>query len=244
LDELQLATVIQDPSYMTTLWDANRVKISNYQDLQLLASVVDLFQISKDSSINSETTNKNILDKFVYAPDYIERTAELLVQGKVIAWFQNGSEFGPRALGRRSILADPRTPGIRDYINTEIKFREDFRPFAPAVLREDVGIYFQTDRESPYMLLVDYVREEWHDKIESIVHKNNTSRIQTVTPDWNPSFYKLLKAFKERTGISLLLNTSLNRRGMTIVETPQDALSFFYSCKLDHLVLDKFIVNK
>lgn len=244
LDELQLATIIQDPSYLTTLWDANRIKISNYQDLVFFAGIVDLVKVSKDAGIDAGTTSKHILDEFVYAPDYIERTAELLSQGKVIAWFQSGSEFGPRALGRRSILADARVPGIRDYINTEIKFREDFRPFAPAVLREDVDVYFQRDRESPYMILVDQVRDEWHDKIESIVHKNNTSRIQTVTPDWNPDFYKLLKAFKEISGISVLLNTSFNRRGMTIVETPQDALDFFYSCKLDHLVLDKFIVSK
>jgi carbamoyltransferase len=94
------------------------------------------------------------------------------------------------------------------------------------------------------MILVDHVREEWHDKIESIVHRNNTSRIQTVTHDWNPYFYKLLEAFKRISGISVLLNTSLNRKGMAIVESPEDALSFFYSCKLDYLLLDKFIISK
>jgi carbamoyltransferase len=244
LDEMQLVAIMQDPSYMVTLWEANRIKISNYRDLVRFLRIVDFFKASNDNGINTGTFDLNILDKFVYAPDYIERAAALLAQGKVIAWFQNGSEFGPRALGRRSILADPRIAGIRDFINTEIKFREDFRPFAPAVLREDVSIYFQTDRESPYMLLVDYVLDEWHDKIESVVHKNNTSRIQTVTHEWTPDFYKLLKAFKEISGISVLLNTSLNRRGMTIVESPQDALDFFYSCKLDYLVLDKFIVGK
>jgi carbamoyltransferase len=229
---------------MSTLWEANRIKISNYKDFVLLLKIVDFFKPSNDDDINSGTVNRNIHDKYVYASDYIERTAALLAQGRVVAWFQDGSEFGPRALGRRSILADPRIAGISAYINSEIKLREDFRPFAPAVLREDVGIYFQTDRESPYMLLVDYVLDEWHDKIESIVHKNNTSRIQTVTAEWTPDFYKLLKAFKEISGISVLLNTSLNRRGMPIVETPQDALDFFYSSKLDYLVLDKFIVSK
>lgn len=244
LDQAQLDNIIRDPSYMTTLWDAGRIRISNLDDLGLLLRVVNLSKVVKDDGINSGTIDKDILDNFVYAPDYIERTAALLAQGKVIAWFQGGAEFGPRALGRRSILADPRTAGIRDFINLEIKFREDFRPFAPAVLREDVGTYFQTDRESPYMILVDHVRDDWHDKIKSVVHRNNTSRIQTVTPDWNPAFYSLLKAFKEITGISVLLNTSLNRRGMPIVESPQDALEFFYSCKLDYLVLDKFIVSK
>jgi predicted NodU family carbamoyl transferase len=244
LDALQLATIIQDPDYITILWEANRIKISDYQQLELFGTIVDIHEISKDSGINFGPQKKNILDKFVYAPDFIERSATLLAEGKVIAWFQSGSEFGPRALGRRSILADPRIAGIKDYINAEIKLREDFRPFAPAVLREDVSTYFQTDRESPYMILVDYVKDEWRSKIESIVHRNDTSRVQTVTPDWNPDFYKLLEAFKRISGISVLLNTSLNRRGMTIVETPQDALDFFYSCKLDYLVLDKFIVSK
>ncbi|HEX9508914.1 MAG TPA: carbamoyltransferase C-terminal domain-containing protein [Puia sp.] len=245
LDEIQLATIIQDPTYMNTLWEANRIKISNYKELFFFfAGMADLFKVSKDNGMSNGMVNRNILDKFVYTPDYIERTAALLAEGKVIAWFQDGSEFGPRALGRRSILADPRIAGVRDYINTEIKFREDFRPFAPAVLREDVSTYFENDRESPYMILVDYARKEWHDKIPSIVHRNNTSRIQTVTADWNLRFYKLLKAFKEITGISVLLNTSLNRRGMPIVESPQDALDFFYSCKLDYLVLDKFIISK
>ena len=244
LDQLQLANIIQNPTYMRTLLDANRIKISEGTDLELLLKVVDFYKISRDNGIDAGITGKKICGKFEYAPNYIERAAALLAQGKVIAWFQRGSEFGPRALGRRSILADPRIAGIRDHINAEIKFREDFRPFAPAVLREDVGIYFQSDRESPYMILVDYVRDEWHDKIGSIVHKNNTSRIQTVTPDWNPEFYELLKAFKANTGISLLLNTSLNRRGMPIVETPQDALDFYYSCKLDYLILGKFIVSK
>jgi predicted NodU family carbamoyl transferase len=244
LDAMQFSAIITDPAYLQTLLEAGRIKMSNYRDLVRFLLVADFMKASDENRLNAGTYNRKILDKYEYAPDFIERTAELLARGKTIAWFQSGSEFGPRALGRRSILADPRIPGIRDYINAEIKLREDFRPFAPALLREDVGIFFQSDRESPYMLLVDYVRDEWHDKIESIVHKNNTSRIQTVTPDWNPDFHKLLKAFKKLTGISVLLNTSLNRRGMTIVETPQDALEFFYSCKLDYLVLDKFILSK
>ena len=244
LDALQLDNIIRHPDYIATLWEANRIKISDYQHMEFLKRAVDFTRVAKDHSIYNGTRKKDILDKFVYAPDYIERVATFLAEGKVIAWFQGGSEFGPRALGRRSILADPRITGIRGYINAEIKLREDFRPFAPAVLREDVNIYFKNDRESPYMIMVDYVREEWHDKIESIVHRNNTSRIQTVTHDWNPNFYKLLEAFKRISGISVLLNTSLNRRGMTIVESPQDALDFFYSCKLDYLVLDKFIVSK
>jgi predicted NodU family carbamoyl transferase len=245
LDEIQLATIIIDPTYFNTLLDLGRIKVSNHQDIALFNRLININSISKDPSIYLGTQSKKIAGKFSYEPDScIRKTAQLLASGKVIAWFQDGSEFGPRALGRRSILADPRTENIRDFINSEIKFREDFRPFAPAVLREDVSIYFKNDRESPYMTLVDYVREEWHPKISSIVHKNNTSRIQTVTPDWNSKFYKLLVEFKKLTGVSLLLNTSLNRRGMTIVETPNEALDFFYSCKLDFLIMGNYIVGK
>jgi predicted NodU family carbamoyl transferase len=245
LDEIQLATIIIDPTYFNTLLDLGRIKVSNHQDIVLFNRLININRISKDPGIYFGTQSKKIAGKFSYEPDScVRKTAQLLAAGKVIAWFQGGSEFGPRALGRRSILADPRTENIRDFINSEIKFREDFRPFAPAVLREDVSIYFKNDRESPYMTLVDYVREEWHPKISSIVHKNNTSRIQTVTPDWNSKFYQLLVEFKKLTGVSLLLNTSLNRKGMTIVETPNEALDFFYSCKLDFLVMGNYIVGK
>lgn len=176
--------------------------------------------------------------------DIIRRTAELLADGKVIGWFQQGSEFGPRALGRRSILADPRVPGVRDFINAHIKFREDFRPFAPAVLRDDLTLYFEQDVESPYMILVNRVRPEWRDTLRSVVHEDDSARVQTVTPDWNPDFHALLREFKKLTGISVLLNTSFNRRGMPIVETPEDALGFFTTCALDCLVLDSRLVEK
>jgi predicted NodU family carbamoyl transferase len=244
LSELQFATIIAEPNQFNVLLEAGRIKVSNIAGLNLFAKVIDLNSLSKHKGIHAGVCQNNILNKFYYTEQYIKKAAALLAEGKIIAWFQDGSEFGPRALGRRSILADPRNIDVRDYINAEIKFREDFRPFAPAVLREDVGMYFNNDRESPYMVLVDYVRNEWHNKLRSVVHENNTSRIQTVTPDWNPKFYELLKAFKEITGLSVLLNTSFNRMGMPIVETPLEALNFFYSCNLDYLILDKFIVCK
>jgi carbamoyltransferase len=176
--------------------------------------------------------------------DVIGKTAELLAAGNIIGWFQDGAEFGPRALGNRSILADPRTPRIRDFINSFIKFREDFRPFAPSVLKEDVGIYFDCDYESPYMILVAPVRPEWRDVIQNVVHKDESARIQTVTESISPKYYQLLSAFKKITGISVLLNTSFNRRGMPIVETPEQAIQFFLNCELDVLVLDHYIVRK
>lgn len=173
-------------------------------------------------------------------------TAKLLAQGKVIGWFQGGSEFGPRALGHRSILADPRNKEVKDYINREIKLREDFRPFAPSILQEAYPAYYEQNTESPYMLLVSTVKPEFEEKLQAIVHRNKTSRIQTVrnnTP-WNSDFYALLKAFEAETGLPVLLNTSFNKKGMPIVETPEDAIGFFVNGKLDYLVMHDCILSR
>ena len=181
---------------------------------------------------------------FSESEDYIEKTAELLSAGKTVGWFQDGAEFGPRALGNRSILADPRRPEMRDFINSRIKFREDFRPFAPSVLKEDAATYFDCDYESPYMITVAPVRSEWRERLPSVVHCDQSARIQTVTADANPKYHRLLHAFKKLTGISVLLNTSFNRKGMPIVETPQEAIEFFLNCELDVLILHNYIVYK
>jgi carbamoyltransferase len=177
-------------------------------------------------------------------PDFIHQTAEALSRGKTVAWFQGGAEFGPRALGSRSILADPRKPEMRDFINSKIKFREDFRPFAPSVLEEDVSIYFDCEYDSPYMILVAPVRPEWRATLPSVTHRDNSARIQTVSRTITPLYYDLISAFKRLTGISVLLNTSLNRKGMPIVETQQEAIDFFLSCELDLLVLDNYMIQK
>lgn len=170
--------------------------------------------------------------------------AQLLADGKVIAWFQGGCEFGPRALGNRSILADPRLRGVKQFVNGKIKFREDFRPFAPAILREHVSEYFHFQGESPYMIMTAHVKEEWKGIIPDVVHVDNTSRIQTVTEELNGRFYQLIKEFKELTGMPILLNTSFNMRGMPIIETPKEALTFFFDCALDFLIMEDFIVFK
>jgi predicted NodU family carbamoyl transferase len=171
--------------------------------------------------------------------------AQLLADGKVIAWFQDGSEFGPRALGRRSILADPRKPGVVDLINVRVKRREEFRPFAPSVLLEDASTYFECDFESPYMILVAQVREAWRETLRSVVHRDGSARIQTVTPDWNPRYYDLLTACKRLTGLPMLLNTSFNRKGMPIVETPAEAINFFREADgLDALVIEDFVLER
>lgn len=198
----------------------------------------------RDDEINDVLARYGALVEHARSADVVEETAEALAAGKTVGWFQEGAEFGPRALGNRSILADPRQAAVRDFINAKVKFREDFRPFAPTVLAEDRAIYFEGDYASPHMLLTAPVRDEWRDKIPAVVHRDHSARIQTLTRDGNPRYYDLIAAFKRRTGLGLLLNTSLNRRGMPIVETPDEAMMLYIFGGLDILVLGDQIVKK
>lgn len=177
--------------------------------------------------------------------DMAARTAQLLAAGKVVGWYRGGAEFGPRALGHRSILAHPGLPGMKDHINRNIKFREDFRPFAPSVIAAEAARYFECDdHDSPYMILVFNVRPEYRDQLANVVHQDGSSRLHTVTEQSEPAYFRLLQEFKALTGLPVLLNTSLNKRGMPIVETPEEALSFFLDCALDVMVLDDMLVTK
>jgi carbamoyltransferase len=176
--------------------------------------------------------------------DLLAAMADVLADGKVLAWYRAGGEFGPRALGHRSILADPRRSELRDYINQRIKFREDFRPFAPSVRVEDAHTYFDLDRDSPYMLFVVPVRQAWRDRIGAVVHVDGTARVQTVHREADEAFHTLLGAFHARTGIGILLNTSLNRRGQPIVETPAEAAQLFRDTGLHGLVIGPYLVMK
>lgn len=162
--------------------------------------------------------------------------ANLLGEGKVIAWVQGGSEFGPRALGHRSFIANPCLPDMRDYINFDIKNREWFRPFAPAVCVEDVEDYFDFKGESPYMLKICDVIS---DKIPSVTHVDGTARIQTVSREDNPRYYDLIRAFEKVSGVPVILNTSLNLAGEPIVETPEDAFNLYNNCDVDVLVINE-----
>lgn len=180
-----------------------------------------------------------------HTSDVAARAARLLADGKVLAWYRGGAEFGPRALGHRSILAHPGLPGMKDHINANIKFREDFRPFAPSVIADEADLYFDcAGYDSPYMILVFGVRPEYRDKLANVVHQDGSSRLHTVTEESEPAYYRLLQEFKKLTGTSVLLNTSLNKRGMPIVETPEEAMSFFLDCALDAMVLDDMVITK
>lgn len=177
--------------------------------------------------------------------DLEQRVARLLADGKVIAWYRGESEFGPRALGHRSILAHPGLPGLGDHINSNIKFREDFRPFAPSVIADEASRYFECDGyDSPYMILVFNVRPRYRELLANVVHRDGSSRLHTVTEQSEPAYYRLLQEFKALTGLAVLLNTSLNKRGMPIVETPEEALSLFLETALDALVIDDMLVLK
>ena len=192
----------------------------------------------------------------------LEFTTKSLEAGKVIGWFQGKMEFGPRALGNRSILADCRNPEMQKKLNIKIKFRESFRPFAPAVLEEDCASWFDFSEKSPYMLMVGKVRQDKllpqndtyafgierlnqsRSVLPAITHVDNSARIQTVCFATNPKFHSLLKAFKERTGTPVLINTSFNVRGEPVVCSLQDAYRCFMGTDIDILVLENFVLLK
>lgn len=175
--------------------------------------------------------------------DLLEHTCRLIEARQVVGWFQGRMEFGPRALGNRSILGDPRVPEMRDTINLKIKFRESFRPFAPSILVERVSEWFELDRPSPWMLLVAQVRED-HRTIPAVTHVDGSARIQTVDRDSNPLYYDLLSAWERRTGCPVLINTSFNVRGEPIVMSPQHAYECFMRTHMDHLILGPFVMDK
>ncbi|MDB5602031.1 MAG: hypothetical protein JWN71_4075 [Xanthobacteraceae bacterium] len=179
-------------------------------------------------------------------PDIVAATAALLAEGAIVGWFQGRMEFGQRALGGRSILADPRDATMKDRINRAVKFREAFRPFAPAVLTEEAANWFQMERpiDAPYMEKVLLVREDRRDRIPAVVHADGTGRLQTVDKKMNPTFHRLIEAFGKATGVPILLNTSFNINNEPIVESPADAIRTFYSSGLDALVMGSFLITK
>ena len=177
------------------------------------------------------------------ASDIAEETAQILADDKIVGWFQGRMEFGPRALGGRSILASPLTAEIQQRLNT-IKDREDFRPVAPVVLEEEAGNWFAGAGASPFMLFVFEVVRERAARIPGVCHVDGTARIQTVNADQHPLYYRLIKAFQRRTDVPVLVNTSFNTQGEPIVCTPQDAVRCFMTSPLDALVIGPFILEK
>ena len=179
-----------------------------------------------------------------YKVNLFKETAKLLNKGKIIAWFQGATEFGPRALGNRSILAKPFPSEIRDHVNNNVKFREYFRPFAPAVLEENLFDFFEINQMSPHMLIACNVKKNKEKFIPAVVHIDKTCRVQSVSRKLNYKFWQLINEFKKISGIPILLNTSFNIKGQPIVNNSSEAIECFLKYNIDYLVIDSFIVEK
>ena len=173
-----------------------------------------------------------------------EDVAYWLTQNRVVGWFQDGSEIGPRALGNRSIIASPIPKWMSGHLNMDIKKREWYRPFAPAVLFEHQSEVFESDVYSPHMLVTTSVKPEWRDKIPAVTHVDNSARHQSVTPESNLKFYNIINKFYEKTQVPVLLNTSFNGPREPIVETPFEAMKCFIDRNLDFLVINNFLITK
>jgi carbamoyltransferase len=179
----------------------------------------------------------------------LDCAVEGLIHGKVIGWMQGRFEWGPRALGHRSILADPRNPEMKDIVNAKIKFREPYRPFAPSVVAECAEKYFELPnavRHSParYMLYVVPVRQDQQQNLPAVTHVDGTGRLQTVFRDQSPRYYSLIERFGQATGVPVLLNTSFNLKGEPIVSTPANAFNTYSNSEMDAVVLGNFLVEK
>jgi carbamoyltransferase len=172
-----------------------------------------------------------------------EAVAALIHAGLVVGWYQGRSEWGPRALGNRSILADPTRPNMKEVINAKIKRRESFRPFAPSILQPAVSTYFEQDVFSPFMMHVVKLRPEWREKLPAITHVDGTGRLQSIARDTNPLYYELIESFGKLSGIPIVLNTSFNENE-PIVDTPEQAMSCFLRTGLDAICLGRYLVVK
>ena len=181
---------------------------------------------------------------WVSMTDPVAQTADILSVGNPVAWFHGRMEFGPRALGGRSILGCPNAEGIADRINEQIKFRERWRPFCPSILDRVAAEILQSDHPAPYMTITFQVAKNWRSRIPEVVHEDGTARAQVVTAAANPRYYALLEAMETRTGNGVLLNTSLNRRGEPMICSPDDALNMFFASDLEYLVLEDWLVTK
>jgi carbamoyltransferase len=196
-----------------------------------------------DEFIKSELNRYNLSYKELNREDLIDQTTDEIVNGNVVGWFQGRMEWGPRALGNRSILAHPGFPNMKDILNARIKHREWFRPFAPSVLQERQTDIFEQDYPSPFMLHVYKIRPEWRERLSAVNHVDDTGRLQTVTREENPLYYDLIKNFEGKTGIPIVLNTSFNENEPIVCE-PFQAIECFMRTKMDVLVIGSFFCKK
>jgi carbamoyltransferase len=196
-----------------------------------------------DEEIKQELEAREVPYEWLSRGQLLERAADEITEGKVVGWFQGRSEWGPRALGNRSILCHPGYPGMKDILNARIKRREAFRPFAPVVRKERQAEIFASDYPTPFMLHVYEIRPEWRSRLGAVNHVDNTGRVQTLTREQNPLFYDLIATFEERTGIPIVLNTSFNENE-PIVERPGEAIDCYVRTRMDVLIIGSFICKK
>ncbi len=199
-----------------------------------------------EASINDLLKDNNLIKikKFNNMNDLYDEMSDYIIQGYITSWHQGRSEFGPRALGNRSILADPRRKDMKNILNSRVKFRESFRPFTPSVLAEKSSDFFELDIESPFMLLAPYVKKGKDKIVPAITHADNTARVQTVTRDINERYYDLIDAFYKKTGVPMVLDTSFNVADEPIVETPADSIRCFLKTDIDVLGIGNYILTK
>jgi carbamoyltransferase len=195
------------------------------------------------AEIKSVLEKEKIFFKEYTDDELYDHVTQRLMNGGVIGWFAGSAEFGPRALGGRSILMDPRRTDAKEILNAKIKRRESFRPFAPSILKEYVGEYFEWDDQVPFMEKVIPIKEEKRSLIPAVTHVDGTGRLQTVTEQWNPRYYRLIKTFHEMTGVPILLNTSFNENE-PIVNTPKEALDCYLRTNMDMLVLENMVIER
>jgi carbamoyltransferase len=197
----------------------------------------------RDEDIEATLNRRGL--RYTLPRNLTEQLAGFMKEGKIIGWFSGRMEIGPRALGNRSILTAPFPAEMKDILNSKVKHREPFRPFAPIVRLDECGDYFEFDHESPYMLLAYRVRDERAQDVPAITHVDGTARVQTVTRDQNNEIYELISEFKRQTGVGVILNTSFNVMGQPIVETPEIAIDCFMGTQMDYLVFNnRYLVEK
>jgi len=196
-----------------------------------------------DEEVLKELENAGCSWQYVNDEELVHKTAEAICQGQIVGWFQGRMEFGPRALGNRSILADPRRGDMKDILNSRIKYREPFRPFCPSILAEKVGEYFETDYPSPFMVMAYKIKPTKRNRIPAVTHGDGTGRLQTVERQTNPLYWKLITKFEELAGVPVLLNTSFNENE-PIVQTPAQAIDCFLRTQMDVLAIGHYILRK
>jgi len=220
----------------------NNERIIETDTTKMISNNVYLGPGYSNDTIKSYLEFKKIPYKKYERQELLERTAKLICEQNVVGWYQGRVEWGPRALGNRSILADPRNAKMKDILNEKIKHRESFRPFAPSILEEHTSEYFELDIPSPYMLLVAKVKKP--DKIPAVTHVDGTGRLQTVSRIANPLYYDLINEFYKLTGVPVLVNTSMNVKGEPIVNTPSQGYAMLRKTEMDYLVMGNFLISK